>query len=495
MDHQDVYLNFIGGQWKQGSSGQWDSNRNPARPTQVLGKSTRSTAVDVSRAVEAAAAAQHEWARKPRPARGALIAAAAAIIRKRAETFAEALTKEEGKNLNESRGEVMKSVNVMEFMASEARRPTGHVIPSEMPNTFLYTTRSPLGVVALITPWNFPVCIPAWKIAPALLEGNAVVFKPASLTPATAALLVRAYEEAGLPAGVLNLVYGSGSVVGNALVQDKRVRGISFTGSNEVGLELNTQAARRGARVQLEMGGKNPLIVLADADVDQAVEATVSGAFGSTGQRCTATSRAIVDRSVHAAFVQKLVARVRAIKVGDGLADPTAMGPVVDENQFKSVLDAIEVAKAEGAKLLCGGERVGAAGPEAGYFIAPTVFDGVKPTSRLALEEVFGPVLAVIAVDGFEEAVRVANAVEYGLTSSIYTRDIQRVMQYAEQVETGMLHVNSPTVGGEAHAPFGGVKATGLGGREMGATGPEFFCEIKTVYIDTNSTVRQGNLY
>ena len=492
-DHQDVYLNYINGQWKPGTTAQWDVNRNPAKPAQALGKSTRSSLNDVAQAIDAAAAAQHAWATKPRPARGAILHQAAQIMKRQIDAIAKTMTLEEGKNFNEARGEVLKAINVMEFTASEGRRPTGEVIPSEMPNTFIYTTRTALGVVGIITPWNFPLCIPAWKIGPALLEGNTVIFKPATLTPGCAVLLVRAFEEAGIPAGVLNLVFGSGAVVGDAIVNDKRVRAISFTGSNEIGLALNVQAAKRLARVQLEMGGKNPVIVLADADIDQAVEACASGAFGSTGQRCTATSRVVIDRAVHAAFVTKLVARVRAIKVGDGLADPTNMGPVVDEKQFASVLAAIDSAKEEGATLICGGEKV--VTPDNGYFIAPTVFDNVKPGSKLAMEEVFGPVLAVIPVTGFEEAFKVANEVEYGLSSSIYTRDVQRCMQYAELIESGMLHVNSPTVGGEAQCPFGGVKNTGLGGREMGSTGPEFFSEIKTVYIDYNSTVRQGNLY
>lgn len=495
MDHRDVYLNWVGGQWKQGSSGQWDPNRNPAKPFEVLGKATRSTPVDVENAIKIAAAAQVEWAGRPRPARGAIIQKAASLLRGKVDAFAKMITREEGKNLNEARGEVLKTINILEFMAGESRRPTGEVLPSEMPNTWVYTTRAPLGVVAVITPWNFPVCIPAWKIAPALIEGNAVVFKPSSLTPASAGMLVRLFEEAGVPAGVLNLVYGPGSTVGNALIQDSRVRAISFTGSNEAGREVHQLAAKRMAHVQLEMGGKNPVIVLADADLDQAVDATVQGAFGSTGQRCTATSRVIIERSVHGAFVEKLLTRVRSIKVGDGLADPTAMGPVVDEKQMRVVLEAVELAKQEGAKLLCGGERVGVAGPESGYFVAPTVFDEVTPAMKLAREEVFGPVLAVMPVGSFDEAVRVANGVEYGLSSSIYTRDIQRVMQYVDKLETGMLHVNSPTVGGEAHAPFGGMKMTGMGGREMGATGPEFFCELKTVYIDYNTSARQGNLY
>ncbi len=489
------YLNFINGEWAPGSSDEWDASRNPAKPSEILGKTTRSTQADVARAIEAAQKAQPAWARMPRPKRGAFLDAVARALKPRVDEIARTLTREEGKNFNEAKGEVLKAINVLEFTASEGRRPTGEVIPSEMPNTLIYTTRAPHGVVGIITPWNFPICIPAWKLGPALLEGNTVIFKPASLTPGTATLLVKAFEEAGLPKGVLNLVHGSGSTIGNAMVQDKRIAAISFTGSNSVGTEIHAQAARRLARTQLEMGGKNAIIVCADADLDQAVEATAMGAFGSTGQRCTATSRVVIERAVYDKFVEKLLARARKIKVGDGLEDPTAMGPVVDRNQFKSVLDMIDVGKKEGAKLLLGGERLGAESPDAGYFITPTVFGEVKPSMRIAREEIFGPVLSVIPVESFEQALHVTNEVDYGLSSSIYTQNVARVMHYADQVETGILHVNSPTVGGEAQAPFGGMKATGLGGREMGSTGPEFFCEIKTIYIDYNSTVRQGNLY
>lgn len=494
MGEVDVYLNFISGQWKQGSSGQWDENRNPAQPSDLIGRLTRSTPKDVSDAVESAEKAQLDWARRPRPVRAQIIEKTAQVLKGRIETLAKTITREEGKNLNEARGEVQKAVNVLEFMASEGRRPTGVVIPSEMPNTFIYTTRAPLGVVGLITPWNFPICIPAWKIAPALLEGNGVVLKPSSLTPATAVMLVRAFEEAGVPAGLLNLILGSGSVVGQALVEDRRVKAISFTGSNEVGLALNVEAAKRLVRVQLEMGGKNPVIVCSDADLEQAASAILMGAFGSTGQRCTSTSRVIVEKQVHAKLVEKIIAGVRLIKVGDGLKDHTAMGPVVDAKQMEVVLAAIETAKKEGAVLLCGGERVAVSEPS-GYFIAPTVFDNVKSTMHLARQEVFGPVLAVIPVNDYEEAIEVANDVEYGLSSSVYTNNVVKVMQYCDRLETGMLHVNSPTVGGETQAPFGGMKMTGIGGREMGSMGPEFFCEMKTVYIDTNASVRKGNLY
>lgn len=493
---EEVYLNYISGKWQEGSLAQWVKNRNPAKTQDIIGKSTCSTAADVKTAIAAAELAQRQWAKTQRPLRGQLLARVATIMRSQIDIFATLITREEGKNLTEARGEVLKTINVLEFTASEGRRPTGQVIPSDMPNTFLYTTRAPLGVVGIITPWNFPLCIPAWKIGPALLEGNTVVFKPSSLTPASACLLVRTFEEAGVPSGVLNLVYGSGSEVGNTIVEDERVRGISFTGSNEVGKELNVRAARRLAHVQLEMGGKNPVIVLKDADLDQASDAIIQGAFGSTGQRCTATSRVIVEKPIHAELCARIVAKTRNIKMGDGLLDHTAMGPVIDEKQFKAVTDAIRLGIAEGAKLLCGFED-GLFGKrsEAGYFIAPTVFDQVLPEMELAQKEVFGPVLAIITVLDFAEAISVANKVEYGLSSSIYTSDVQRVMQYADQIETGIIHVNSPTIGGEAQAPFGGMKSTGLGGREMGSNGPEFFSEIKSVYIDYNSTVRQVNSY
>lgn len=489
----DVYLNFVNGQWKQGSSGQWDENRNPARPSELIGKATRSNPVDLDRAIDAAHKAQAEWARMPRPKRGAILAKAASLLRGKLENFAKTITREEGKNLNEARGEVQKAINCLEFTAAEARRPTGQVIPSEVPGTMIYTTRAPLGVVAIVTPWNFPVCIPIWKIAAALVEGNAVLFKPASNTPASATLLTRLFEEAGVPAGVLNLVYGSGAMVGEVIAKDPRVRGISFTGSNEVGGELNAAAARGLKRVQLELGGKNALIVCADADLEAAVDAAVMGAFGSTGQRCTATSRVIVENPVLESFTQKLVEKTRTLRVGDGFGEGAPMGPVIDEKSLASLLEAIEIAKKEGATLLCGGERVGQPGPDTGYFLAPTLFAGVTPSMKIAQEELFGPVLGILSADSFDHAIEIANQVKFGLTSSVYTRDITRALSYAERMETGMLHINSPTVGGEAQAPFGGMKQTGLGRREMGAAGPEFFSEVKTVYLEGAATGPRSN--
>jgi acyl-CoA reductase-like NAD-dependent aldehyde dehydrogenase len=461
----------------------------------MLGKSTCSTRADVARAIDGACRAQKQWAKIPRPTRGRLLAKVAMMIRDKIENLATIITREEGKNLEEARGEVQKTINVLEFTASEGRHPIGQVIPSEIPNTLLYTTKAPLGVVGIITPWNFPLSIPAWKIAPALLEGNAVVFKPSTLTPATAFALVKMFEEAEVLPGVLNLIYGSGAVVGNTIVEDERIKGISFTGSNAVGREVNILASKRLARVQLEMGGKNPVIVLKDADLSHACEAIIQGAFGSTGQRCTATSRVIVEKSIHAQLSKKILEQVQKIKVGDGLLDPKAMGPVVDAKQFNAVLNDIRSGIQEGAKMLCGHKDEHSNEGNSGYFIAPTVFDFVLPEMTLAQKEVFGPVLAIIPVSDFEEAIHVANSVEYGLSSSIYTKDVQKVMVYVDQIETGILHVNSPTVGGEAQMPFGGMKATGLGGREMGSTGLEFYREIKSVYIDYNSSVRQVNSY
>ncbi len=494
MTQDKKYLNFISGKWQEGSTKNWEPNINPADPTRILGHATCSNQKDIQAATASAEQAQKEWAITPRPMRGALLEKVAHIIESQIDKFARTMTEEEGKNRTEAKGEVLKTINSLKFTASEGRRPTGELIPSEMPNTLIYTARSPLGVVGIITPWNFPLCIPAWKIGPALLEGNAVVFKPSSLTPASATLLTEAFEEAfeeaGCPSGLLNLVHGPGSVIGNALVDDPKIQAISFTGSNEIGQALHEHASKRKIRIQLEMGGKNPILVLKDADLNQAVSATVMGAFGSTGQRCTATSRAIVEKSVYEIFKSKLLEKVRAIKVGDGIVNETAMGPVVDEKQFQSVLESIERAKKD-LTLLCGGERVG----NQGYFIAPTVFDNVSPEHFLAQEEIFGPVLALICVDSFEEAIHVANGVRYGLSSSIYTNDIQKILKYTDQIKTGMMHVNSATVGGEVQAPFGGMKATGHGGREMGSYGPEFFCEIKTIYMDYNSVARQGNLY
>lgn len=491
----DLLANYINGEWTPSGSGRTIDNLNPADTRQVLGQVTRSTPDDTRAAIDAAKAAFPAWRRMPAPKRGAILFEAVRLMTERKEAIAKALTLEEGKGLAESRGEVQKGINLLQFIAGEARRLNGTTVPSEMPKTFAYTVRAPLGVVGLVTPWNFPVCIPTWKIAPALVTGNTVVFKPATITPWTAELVTRVFADAGLPPGVLNLVHGSGREVGQVIVEHDDVHALSFTGSNEVGTRLYEDGAKRLKKVQCEMGGKNPLIVLGDADVELAAIATAQGAFGSTGQRCTATSRAIVVEDVADEFVAKVVEHVKALKIGNGMHDGVDMGPSVDEGQMNTVLKYHAIAKEEGAKLLCGGGRLTEGDLAHGYFTAPTVYDHVDGKSRLAQEEIFGPVLSVIRVKDWAEAIEVANSVPFGLTSSVFTKDVARAMEYVDEIHTGMLHVNSPTVGGEAQLPFGGMKATGVGQREMGQTAIDFFTEWKTVYIDYTGAKRDSKLY
>ena len=411
------------------------------------------------------------------------------------EELAQILTREEGKTIAESRGELSRSINVAEFCAGESRRMNGETIPSELPSNFAYTIKEPHGVVACITPWNFPVAIPVWKIAPALVAGNTVVFKPASITPGTAVRLVELFVEAGVPDGVLNLVLGSGSDAGDEIVNHPAVRAISFTGSNEIGIKLYEQAARRGVKVQAEMGGKNPVIVLEDADMELAVESTAQGAFGSTGQRCTATSRAVVVDRIADEFVERIVAKARGLILGDGSDPGTGVGPSVDEHQLNTVLRYIDIGREDGADMLCGGKRATGDGLDNGYFVEPTVFDRVTPDMRIAREEIFGPVLSVLRVKDFDDAMTVANDSEYGLSSSIFTNDANYIYRFIDEIETGMTHINSPTTGGEAHIPFGGIKGTGIGAREQGSTSLDFYTELKVVYVDYTGRKREGNLY
>jgi aldehyde dehydrogenase (NAD+) len=352
-----------------------------------------------------------------------------------------------------------------------------------------------VGPVAVITPWNFPVAIPVWKIAPALVSGNTVVFKPASLTPLTAALMVEIFAECGLPPGVLNLVYGGGREVGDTIVKHPAIRAVSFTGSNDVGVGLYMAAAARGIKCQCEMGGKNPIVVLGDADLDLAVESAIQGAFGSTGQRCTATSRAVVEESIASEFVERLHARAASLVVGNGLDPATSIGPSVDETQLDTVLEYVGIGKREGARLVRGGDRVADSGLERGYFVAPAIFDHVEPGMRIAQEEIFGPVLSVIRAPDARTALRVANGVKFGLSASIYTNDVPSMFRFVDELEAGIIHVNSPTVGGEAHIPFGGMKATGVGLREMGSVAIDFYTELKVVYVDYTGGRRSGNLY
>ncbi|HEX8776019.1 MAG TPA: aldehyde dehydrogenase family protein [Pyrinomonadaceae bacterium] len=490
-----VYRNFINGEWIESSSQKTIENHNPANTDDVLGVVRQATREEARRAVEAASEAFRDWRRTPAPARGRIVARAARLMEEDKENLAQLLTREEGKTISESRGELQRSINVAEFCAGESRRLNGETIQSELPSNFAYTIRQPLGVVACVTPWNFPVAIPVWKIAPALVAGNSVVYKPASLTPATAVRITEIFEEAGLPKGVLNLILGSGSEAGDEIIGHPAVKAVSFTGSNDVGIRLYEQVSRRGAKIQCEMGGKNPVVILEDADLDLAVESTAQGAFGSSGQRCTATSRAVVVNEVADEFVRRIVARAESMRIGPGDDPQTEMGPSVDENQFKTVLSYIDIGREDGAHLATGGERATGDGLNKGYFVRPAVFDHVKPDMRIAREEVFGPVLSVLRVRDFDEAMMVANDSEYGLSSSIFTNDAARIFRFVDEIETGMTHINSPTTGGEAHIPFGGIKATGIGDREQGSTALDFYTELKVVYVDYTGRKREGNLY
>ena len=456
----------------------------------VIAEYPLATAADVRLAIDAAVAAWPSWKKTPGPERGRVLWRAADISRRRIDEIAQTLTREEGKILKEARGEVLKGISLLEYYAGEGFRMHGKTLPSESRDTFTYTIRQPLGVVGLIAPWNFPWAIPVWKSAPAIVSGCCVVFKPAELTPATSVLLAEIYEEAGLPPGVFNMLVGSGSQVGEAMVNAPELRAISFTGSNKIGNALYVKAAQRGAKVTCEMGGKNAVIVMPDADLDKAATAIHGGAFGSTGQRCTATSRVIAHPDIKKALVDRLVAAAEKMKLGPGLDSASDMGPSVDEKQWKTVMDYIKVGQGEGARMITGGTRPDSLSK--GFFVQPTIFDNVSPSMRIFKEEIFGPVLSIGTASSLEEALKFANSVEYGLTTSIFTSDITSVMKFVEDVETGMVHVNEPTVGGEAQLPFGGTKSTGVGEREMAEEGLNFFTEIKTVFINYSGSAERS---
>ena len=486
--------NFIGGEWVESRSSKIVERRNPANLDEVVASIPLSTREETAETIAAAQAAFPAWRDTPAPQRGRILLRAMQIMEAEKEELARMLTREEGKTYTNSLGEVMKAVKVLEFMAGETRRLGGEFLPSELPKNFAYTMRQPLGVVGLITPWNFPVSIPVWKMAPALAAGNTVVFKPATLTPLTAARVVDMFARAGIPPGVVNLVNGAGGECGDELVNHPGVRAISFTGSNDVGSQIYARGAATMKKCQCEMGGKNPLVVLADADLPLVVESALLGAFASTGQRCTATSRVIVEEKIADAFVKALAERAGKLRVGDGLEPGVDMGPAVDESQLKTDLRYMEIGKQEG-QLVLGGERLSGLAHDRGWFVAPTIFDHVSSNSRIAQEEIFGPVLSVIRVRDFEEALVVANSVRYGLSSALYTNDAAKIFEFIERIETGITHINSATVGGEAHLPFGGVKSTGVGAREMGHVALDFYTELKTVYIDYTGRKRESSIY
>ena len=490
MGQLTTYQNYIDGQWSDSVSGETYTITNPAHKSQVLGRFQRSNNEDAVRAIEAARNALDGWASTPAPQRAAILFKALQLMEERGDELARSITIEEGKPIGDAMGEVKRSMNITEYAAGEGRRMFGNTTPSELPNTVAYTSRRPLGVVGIITPWNFPLAIPAWKIAPALICGNTLVFKPASATPMTAVALTKIFEDAGLPPGVLNLVTGPGGSVGNTIVDHPDVSGVSFTGSTEVGTALYTRATQTLKKVQAEMGGKNAVIVLEDADMDSALGGIVQGAFGSTGQRCTATSRVVVQESVYDAFMTELIERTSKLTVGDGLDPAMDIAPLSSQSQFNTVMEYIGIGAEEGATIAYGGNPRTEGDLDEGYYVEPPIFTNVDTNMRIAQEEIFGPVLTVFKAADLEEAVSITNNVKFGLSSSIYTMDIPQAFRYIDTVETGIVHVNSPTLGGEVHLPFGGMKESGVGTREQGTEAINFFTEPVTVYIDYSSAAR-----
>jgi len=490
-----TYQNYIGGEWIDSTSGQTYPVANPAHTGQVVGNFQSSLPQDAENAVAAAHEATKVWGIMPAPQRGAILFKALEIMGRRADEMARAITIEEGKPIADAMGEVKRAMNIIEYAAGEGRRLFGYTTPSELPDTVAYTMKRPLGVVALITPWNFPLAIPAWKLAPCLIAGNTVVYKPASSTPLSAVNLVEIFQEAGLPPGVLNLITGPGGSVGNTLVEDPRVGGISFTGSTPVGTAITARASELLKKVQCEMGGKNAAIILNDADLDKAVPGVVQGAFGSTGQRCTATSRAIVEDGIYDDFMDELLKQTTALTIGDGLDETKDVAPLSSKNQLDTVLEYIGIGTEEGARLTFGGHQLQDGEFADGYYVEPTIFTDVKPDMRIAQEEIFGPVLSVFKASDITDAVNISNSVEFGLSSSVYTKDLTQAYQYINTAHTGMVHVNAPTLGGEVHLPFGGLGSSGIGQREQGTEGFDFFSETITVYIDHSAGAKERSRF
>jgi aldehyde dehydrogenase (NAD+) len=476
-----TFANYINGEWVEGS--QKFENRNPANTDDLVARFAKGTADDVTRAADAAAAALPAWSATNGPARGNILYKAADLLDRRFDSIAADMTREEGKTLPEAKGEVRRAINIFRYFAGEGSRMPGMLVPSERDRVHMFAIRKPIGVVGLVTPWNFPSAIPAWKLAPALICGNTVVLKPASAAPLSAWRIVEALHESGIPRGVVNYVASSGGELGGALLQAKPLKAISFTGSCEIGNWLHGEASKRRLRIQLEMGGKNPTIVLADADFNSAVENVVNGAFFSTGQKCTATSRAIVEDAIYDKFLNALVERTRKLKVGDGMQPGIDIGPLVDQGQMDTVLKYIEIGKKEAGAPKAGGNRLTGDGFGKGYFVEPTIFADVDERMTIAQEEIFGPVLAVMRAKNFEDAMRIANNIPFGLSSSIQTTNISRVFDYVYKMEAGLLTVNLPSAGVEYQLPFGGTKDSSFGPKEQGPAALEFYSDYKTVYL------------
>ena len=479
MDAQ-IHPNYIGGQWAEGPLFE---NRNPADASEIVGLHVAGLPEDVEKAAAAAQAALPAWSSMTGPARGALLYRVADLLDQRFEQLAVDMTREEGKTLPESRGEVRRSINIFRYFAAEGPRLAGVLAPSERDRVQMFAVRKPIGVVALITPWNFPSAIPAWKLAPALICGNTVVMKPASAAPLSAWRIIEACHDAGIPNGVVNFVCGPGGSLGRALIEAPAVKAISFTGSCEIGHKLHAAASARRLRIQLEMGGKNPTIVLADADFASAVENVANAAFFSTGQKCTATSRVIVEEAIYDRFVDALAERTRNLKVGNGMEPGVEIGPCVDEAQMNTVLHYIDAGRRECGEPLAGGRRLTGPAYDRGWFVEPTLFAGVDPNATIAREEIFGPVLAVLRARDFRHALELANASEFGLSASIQTTNVSRVFEFIHGMEAGLLTVNLPSAGVEYQLPFGGAKGSSFGPKEQGPAAMEFYSDYKTVYL------------
>jgi aldehyde dehydrogenase (NAD+) len=473
-------LNYVAGEWVGARSGDTYDKVNPWQPSSTVGEFASSGEEDVDAAVEAAAAAFATWSRLPLAARGAYLTAAAASLERRADEIARDMSAEMGKPLREARGETLRAAQILRYSASEAYRPVGEHFEQSLTGNPVSTRRRPLGVVGLITPWNFPIAIPVWKLAPALMYGNTVVLKLAYEAPLTGLHVAEAFAEAELPAGVLNVITGRGSTVGAAIVRDPRVRAISFTGSVPTGHGVREEATRVGKRVQLELGGHNPLIVMADADLGRAADAAYAGAFWSAGQKCTATRRIFVEDGAYDAFREALLARIARGRVGDPLDPETEVGPIVNQAQFKEITAAIERGRSEGGEVIVGGER----GHDDAFLVPPTVFEGVRDDAFLSCEEVFGPVTSLYRFDDLDEALARANAVPFGLSASIFTSSLATSARFQNEAQAGLLHVNSQTAGAEVHVPFGGIKDSGFGPHEQGRAAVEFYTEMVTIYVD-----------
>jgi len=488
-----TYRNYIGGEWVEAAAGESFETRNPATG-EMLGVFPLSTTEDMDRAVEAAKTAFEEWRLVPAPKRGELLFRVAQMFQDRKDELTEQMVREMGKVRAEAAGDVQEAIDMTYYMAAEGRRMFGHTTPSELPDKFMMSTRNPVGVVGAITPWNFPIAIPSWKIAPALVCGNTVVFKPAEDTPLLAGLFVEIFEEAGLPPGVLNIVHGAGETVGEHLVKHPDVPLISFTGSREVGAQVQTNAGPYLKNVHLELGGKNAIIVMDDADVDLAVDGILWSAFGTSGQRCTAASRVIANASVYDALASRLVERAETMRLGDGLDDATDVGPVINQAALEKIHSYTRIGSDEGATLLTGGEVATENGLDKGFFYRPTVFADVEPDMRIAQEEIFGPTTALIRASDVDDAIRIANGVKYGLSSSIFTRDVNKAFKAMRDLKTGITYINAGTTGAEVHLPFGGTKDTGNGHREAGQAALDFYTEWKSIYVDYSGKLQRAQI-